>query len=170
TGTVPARKPPAAPPPGMPEIITNLGRLPPPVAKMRERILAAARTGKLEELIGVMRTNDPMPIFSLKDERDPGLYWRSTYPDSGGVEVLATLIDILETGFVHVDQGTSQEMYIWPYFARRPVSGLLPEQQVELLKIVTGADYRDMVAAGGYNFFRLGIGADGAWRFFVTGD
>src|SRR5262252_9333139 len=59
TGTVPARKPPAAPTPGMPEIITSLDRLPPPVAKMRERILAAARTGKLDDLIAVMRANDP---------------------------------------------------------------------------------------------------------------
>ena len=61
-------------------------------------------------------------------------------------------------------------MYVWPYFARRPLNGLTPEQKVDLLKIVTGADYREMIEAGCYNFFRLGIGADGIWRFFVTGD
>jgi hypothetical protein len=170
TGAIPARKPPLAPAPGIPEVIFDLDRLPPPVARMRERILTAARSGRLEELVAVMRSNDPMPIFSLKDERDPTLYWRSNYPDSGGVEVLATLTDILETGFVHIDEGTPQEMYVWPYFARRPLDGLPAEQKVALLRIVTGADYREMVAAGGYNFFRLGIGADGVWRFFVTGD
>ena len=108
TGTIPTHKPPAVTVPGMPEIIFDPDRLPTPVARMRERILAAARTGRLEDLVDVMRSNDPMPIFSLKDERDPTLYWRSNYPDSGGVEVLATLIDILETGFVHVDEGTPQ--------------------------------------------------------------
>ncbi len=47
---------------------------------------------------------------------------------------------------------------------------LTPEQKVELFKIVTGADYKDMVDFGAYNFYRLGIGADGTWHFFVTGD
>src|SRR5215470_11191470 len=89
TGALPMRKPPTVQ--TMPEIITDLAQLPPPVARMRERILAAARTGRLEDLVAVMQANDPMPIFSLKDERDPTLYWKSNYPDSGGVEVLATL-------------------------------------------------------------------------------
>ncbi|HZE47327.1 MAG TPA: hypothetical protein VE087_10645, partial [Xanthobacteraceae bacterium] len=97
-------------------------------------------------------------------------YWKTNYPDSEGVEILATLIDILEAGFVHVDEGTPQEMYLWPYFARMPVTALSAEQKVELFKIVTGADYRDMLDFGAYNFYRLGIGADGTWHFFVTGD
>ena len=79
------------------------------------------------------------------------------------------LIDILETACVHVDAGTPQEMYVWPYFARMSLKTLTPAQKVELFKIVTGSDYKDMVAAGAYNFFRVGIGGDGSWRFFVTG-
>jgi hypothetical protein len=27
-----------------------------------------------------------------------------------------------------------------------------------------------MLGAGSYNFFRVGIGRDGSWRFFVTGN
>ena len=83
---------------------------------------------------------------------------------------MAILIEILEAGFVHVDVGTSQEMYLWPYFARMPLATLTPQQKVELFKIVTGSDYKDMIDAGAYIFYRLGIGPDGTWHFFLTGD
>ena len=159
-----------APPPAHPEIITDLARLPPPVAQTRARILAAARTGKLDALLAVMQANETMPIFSLGDDKEPMLYWRSNFPDSGGVEILATLIGVLETPFVHVDEGTPQEMYLWPYFARVPLKALTPEQKVELFRLVTGADYKNLLDAGAYNFYRVGIGVDGTWRFFVAGD
>ncbi|HEY2134729.1 MAG TPA: hypothetical protein VGH49_02505 [Xanthobacteraceae bacterium] len=168
----PSRKALAAPAQNVtpPEIITDLSRLPAPVARMRERILEAARSGSLERLVTVMQSNELMPIFSLDDEKNPLSYWKTNYPDSDGVEILATLINILETGFVHVDAGTPQELYLWPYFARMPVKSLTPEQKVELFRLVTGTDYRDMVEFGAYNFYRLGIGSDGTWHFFVTGD
>ena len=156
--------------PACPEIVADIARLPPAVARMRERILAAAHTGRLDAVLGVMQANETMPIFSLGDDKEPMLYWRSNYPDSGGVEVLATLIGVLETGFVHVDVGTPQEMYLWPYFARVPLKELMPQQKVELFRLVTGADYKAMLDDGAYNFYRVGIGVDGAWRFFVAGD
>jgi hypothetical protein len=170
--TAPSRKSQAAPKQNAtsPEIITDLSRLPPSVAFMRERILEAAKSGRLDRLVAVMRTNDLMPIFSLNDDKDPIAYWKANYPDSEGVEILATLTEILEAGFVHVDAGTPQELYLWPYFARMPLKDLTPEQKVELFEIVTGADYRDMLDFGAYNFYRLGIGSDGTWHFFVTGD
>ena len=177
TDTVPAPKPDVAPsPPAAPsgpaglEIITDVARLPPPVARMRERILAAARTGRLDDVVAVMRANEPMPIFALNGDADPTIHWRANFPDSGGIEVLATLIGVLETGCVHVDQGTPQEMYLWPYFARVPLKELSPEQKVDLFKLVTGADYKAMRESGSYDFYRVGIDADGAWRFFVAGD
>ena len=170
--TAPSRKQQAATAPNAsaPEIITDLSRLPAPVALMRERILAAAQSGRLDRLVAVMRANDLMPIFSLNDDKDPIAYWKANYPDSEGIEILATVSEILEAGFVHVDAGTPQEIFLWPYFARMPLKELTPEQKVELFKIVTGADYRDMLDFGAYNFYRLGIGADGTWHFFVTGD
>ena len=115
-------------------------------------------------------STETLPIFTLNDDKDPIAYWRRNYPDSAGVEILAILSEILETGFVRVDAGTPEEMYVWPYFARMPIKALTPTQKVELFKIVTGADYKDMLEAGAYNFFRLGIGQDGAWHFFLTGE
>ena len=153
-----------------PEIITDLSRLPTSVARTRERILAAAQSGDLQKLLTVMQLNETMPIFSFSNESDPVAFWKSNYPDSDGIEVLSILVTILQTGFVHVDKGTPQEMYLWPYFTRMPVKNLTPEQKVELFRIITGSDYKDMLDFGAYSFYRLGIGPDGTWHFFVAGD
>jgi hypothetical protein len=159
---------PLAPSSPIAEIITDLSRLPPPVARTRERILAAARSGELQQLADLM--NETTPIFSFTDDKDPVAFWKAVYPDSDGVEALSILITILETGFVQVDAGTPHEMYVWPYFVRMSLPALTPAQKVELFRIVTGADYKDMLAFGVYAFYRLGIGPDGTWQFFVAGD
>lgn len=158
---------PAAP---VPEAITDLSRLPAPVARARERILEAAKSGSLERLVTVMQANEMMPIFSFGNDIDPLALWQATFPDSKGVELLGVLVNLLEAPFVHVDAGTPQEMFIWPYFARYPIHQLDPEQMVELFRIVTGSDYRDMIEFGAYAFYRVGIGPDGVWHFFVAGD
>ena len=160
---------PNAPPALQPDIITDLASLPPPVARMHARILEAARSGDLARLVTAMQTNETMPIFSFGKETDPIAYWRANYPDSGGVEVLAILVSILKTGFVRIDRGTPQEMYVWPYFAFTPLKTLTPAQKVELFRIVTGADYQAMMQFGAYTFYRLGIAPDGTWHFLVSG-
>jgi hypothetical protein len=142
--------------------------LPAPVARTRERILAAARSGDLKQLAALV--NEAMPVFSFTDEKDPIAFWKANYPDSDGVEVLSILTMIFELGFVRVDEGTQHEMYVWPYFVRMSLTALTPQQKVELFRIVTGADYKDMLAFGVYSFYRLGIGPDGSWHFFVAGD
>jgi hypothetical protein len=150
------------------EIITDLSRLPAPVARTREHILAAARGGDLQNLAALM--NESKAIFSLTDEKNPIAFWKANYPDSEGVEVLSILITVLETGFVRVDEGTPQEVYVWPYFVGMPLKALSPPQKVELFRIITGSDYKDMVAFGAYAFYRLGIAPNGTLQFFVSGD
>src|SRR5215470_12830562 len=81
-----------------PEIVTDLSRLPVPVARMRERILGAARSGDLQKLAALM--NESKVMFSFTDEKDPVAFWKANYPDSEGVEVLSILITVLEAGFV----------------------------------------------------------------------
>jgi hypothetical protein len=153
-----------------PELILDVARLPEPVARTREKILAAARSGDLNQVATLMQSSGNVPIFSLNDDKDPIPFWKANYPDSDGVEVLSILIEILEAGLVHVDKGTAQDMYVWPYFARMPLKGLSATQKVELFKIITGTDYKDMLDFGAYNFYRLGISPDGTWQFFVAGD
>jgi len=164
-GKLPGHLPPLA---AVPEIITDLSRLPAPVARTRERILAVAKSGDLQQLAALM--NETTPVFSFSDDKDPIAFWKENYPDSGGIEVLSILTTILETGFVRVDEGTQHDMYVWPYFVRMSLKALTPQQKVELFRIVTGTDYKDMLAFGAYAFYRLGIGPDGAWHFFVAGD
>jgi hypothetical protein len=154
----------------VPEIVRDLSRLPPRVARMRERILEAARSGDLDKLLTVMQTNETLPVFSFGNEKYPVAFWKATYPASDGIEALAILISVLDAGFVRVHQGTRQEMYVWPYFAHVPLKQLTPEQKVELLKIATGADYKKMKEFGAYIFYRVGIAPDGTWHYFVAGD
>lgn len=159
------------PPPGeTPEIITDPSRLPAAVARTRARILVAARSGNLHQLVAEMEMNEPPPVFSFSQEKAPITFWKGIYPDSEGVEVLAILLSILETGSVHVDAGTRQDVYLWPYFAQMPLKALSAQQKVELFRIVTGADYKGMLQFGAYSFYRLGIAPDGRWMFFVSGD
>jgi hypothetical protein len=126
------------------EVIYDISKVPEPVRKMREQI--------------VEPTDDP--IGALKD--------LSGDPD--GDEILAIMLDIVSTGFVHVGQGTADDMYVWPYFAEKDLKSLTPPERVELLRIVTAGDLSDMQEFGGYNFYRLGITPQGKWKFFTAGD
>jgi hypothetical protein len=153
-----------------PEIVTDLAHLPAAVARTREQILAAARTGDLETVAALMRASTPIPIFSFGDPKDPAAFWKANYPDSDGIEVLSILVTILELGYVHLEPRTAQELYVWPYFVGVPIKTLSPPQKVELFRVLTGADYKDMSDFGAYAFYRVGISPDGVWRFFVAGD
>ena len=61
-------------------------------------------------------------------------------------------------------------MYVWPYFAQTPLKDLSRGQKVELFRIVTGSDYKEMAAFGAYSFYRVGIAPDGVWHYFVAGE
>jgi hypothetical protein len=148
----------------------DLARLPEPVRRMRARILKAAHSGDPQQVLALMQSGGAMPEFSRTQKLDPTAVWNEAYPDSGGVEALSILITILETGFVRVDAGTPQETYLWPYFAPVPLKALTPEQKVDLFRIITSSDYQNMLERGRYDFYRVGIGPDGAWRYFVSGE
>jgi hypothetical protein len=153
-----------------PEIATDLTPLPPAVLRTRDRILAAARTGDLQTLLALMHGNGNMPAFSHTQRQDPAAYWKENYPDSDGVEILSILISLLETQPARIDAGTPQETYLWPYFARLPIKSLTPAQKVELFRVVTGSDYKEMLERGRYVFYQVGIGPDGSWRYFLASE
>ncbi len=152
------------------EIIRDLSRLPEPVRKKREEILAAARTGELEKVAAIMKAQATPPVFTFGGDIDPIAFWRTAFPESDGVEVLSTLIEVLEMPFVLLDKGNPNETFVWPYFHALALDKLTPEQRVELFRLVTAFDYKEMQKFGSYNFFRAGITPDGTWQFFVGGD
>lgn len=153
-----------------PDIHYDTEALPRPVRRMREQIIEAAETGDVNTLLPVLQSNEMMPTLSLGDAGDPILFLKLSSGDPEGREILAILIEVLEAGYVIADQGTPQEMYIWPYFARYPLHELTPPQEVELYKLLTSADVSEMEEFGTYIFYRVGIGPDGTWHYFLAGE
>ena len=153
----------------LPTILRSESELPEPVREKRRMLMEAAMSGDIEQLRALMQTEDEPPSVALSDPGDPIEYLKALSADAEGREILAILLEVLEDGFVHVAEGTEDELYVWPYFAQYPLEALTPEQLVELFTLVTAADYQDMRSYGAYTFFRVGIAPDGRWLFFLAG-
>lgn len=154
----------------LPEVFYGDADLPKAVARTRAQLLEAAHAGDLERLRMVLEGNEMMPTLTFGEMTDPIEYLKSASGDPEGLEILAILTELLETGYVHADKGTAQEMYIWPYFARMPLARLSNEQKVEMYRIVTSGDLAEMETTGAWTFYRVGIGPDGTLHYFVAGD
>jgi hypothetical protein len=151
-------------------ILRSEQAMPEPVRETWQALIEAARSGEMERLRPIMEDQSEPPMVAFDDVGDPIAYLRSLSGDAEGREILAILLEVLEMGFLHVDQGTPQEMYLWPYFARHPIDELTAPQMVELFTLLTAGDYQDMLSYGAYIFFRVGIAPDGRWLFFLAGD
>lgn len=154
----------------LPTILRAETDLPEPVRAMRSRLMETARAGDIEALRPLMEAQAEPPAVSFGDPGDPIEYLKQLSADADGREILAILLEILESGFVHVAPGTPDELYVWPWFAQYPPDSLTPSQLVELFTLVSAADYEDMRSYGSYTSFRVGIAPDGRWLFFVAGD
>jgi hypothetical protein len=151
------------------EISYGTAKLPAPVAEMREAMLAAVRSGQIEELRHAFELNELKPELGPEPVGDPVAYWKKISGDGEGREVLAALAEILDAGYVAVPLGRDLEnnrIYVWPYFAEVPLQKLTPAQQVELLRLVPAAVAKEMMQTGKYTHWRLAIGADGTWHHF----
>ncbi|MGY6707417.1 MAG: hypothetical protein ACXIVF_03735 [Rhizobiaceae bacterium] len=153
-----------------PDVLYDLDLLPTPVRETRERLMEAARMGDIEALRPLIGEGRGATQLSLgPPAEDAVAYLRSISGDSEGHEILAILYEVLSAGFVHLQNGGEEEMYVWPYFYVMPLEELDARQRVELFKLVTAGDYEDMRAYGGYLFYRTGILPDGRWAFFIAG-
>lgn len=175
----PAATPDTATPPEQPAAADNeppptieydVEKLPAPVKRLRQQIIDAALTGDIQKLKPIIDANGEPPQFGFTEADDPLEYLKSQSGDPEGREILAILLEVLQAGYVHVDVGSTEEMYIWPYFARYNLNKLTGPQMVELFKIITAGDYEDMKADGTYLFYRAGITPSGVWKYFVSGD
>ncbi|MFC3218019.1 hypothetical protein ACFOEZ_03195 [Tianweitania populi] len=162
------RADPDSPPP---EIVYDLQRLPEPVKRMHQLIIDACKSGDLEKLRSLIGNGDSQTQLTLGEiDGDPIDFIRQLAGDDQGQEILAILEEILEAGYVHVDAGTPEELYVWPYFFALPLDKLTPAQRVELFRIVTAGDFEEMKSIGAYIFYRVGITPEGRWSFFVAGE
>ncbi len=144
--------------------------LPEPVARTRKLLMDIARTGDIEGLAAVIEDNRRTPLFSFGGDEDPIAFWREVSGDGEGREVLAILLELLETPPALMREGSAEAFYAWPYFEALNLEELSPAQQVELFTLVTAGDYLDMLDFGGYIFYRVHISPDGTWEAFVAGD
>lgn len=172
-GTDNAAPAPGKPAPGAPPaaVLRDIADLPAPVRKMRERLVEAAASGDLSRLRELMGSGTGQTQVTTGDPpEDPVAAIRDMSGDPDGYEILATVLNIVTTGFVRLNPGTPDEVYVWPYFVARPLADLTPPEKVELMRIVTAGDYADMQEFDGYNFYRIGIAPNGQWRFFLSDD
>lgn len=152
-----------------PVIDQGRGALPTAVSEMRDGILAAARSGDLQELQIPIQWNELPPNFGDLSVKDTLAAWKKTSPDGSGREWLARLINLLEAPYAVVHRGADVEnakVYIWPAFSEIPLKGLSPALHVELLRLVPASEAARMIAQGHYDGYGLAIGADGTWHAF----
>lgn len=143
--------------------------LPTPVVEMRDAILAAARSGRIEEMQSAIALNELKPEFDAAPVPDPIAFWRKISGDGEGREVLADAINILEMPFAVVPFGKDIEnnrIFVWPYLAETAIDKLTPPQEVDLLRIVSPDDAKTMKEKKKYTGWRIAIGADGTWHSF----
>ncbi len=153
----------------LPTVHYDLSTLPPPVAAMREKIIAAARSGDEAQMRAVIGLSNPTPVFSSTGEGDPIDILKTASGDKAGLEVLAILLDVLDAGWVVKGEG-AQVRYVWPYFAEFPPNALNRRQLVEVYRVLTAGDFEEMRAVGSYEFYRLEMAADGRWLMFMAGE
>lgn len=162
-----AATPPAA---ETPEVYYDLESLPEPVRRMRSLIIEACKAGNIEALRPLLGSDESRTqVSSGGGNFDPVEFLKDISGDGEGHEILAILLEVLEAGYVHLDPGEPEEIYLWPYFFAVPLEGLSAPQRVELFKLVTAGDYEDMKSFGSYIFYRVGITPEGRWAFFLAG-
>lgn len=153
------------------EFLFDIETAPEPVRRMRAMIVEAAASGDIERLRPLMNPGpNQTQLLPEGEGTDPIEIVKSFSGDDDGSEILAILLDVLQSGFVRIDAGTPDEVYVWPYFAEKQISTLTPPEKVELLRIVTAGDLAQMQEYGNYNFFRVGITPTGEWKSFTAGD
>lgn len=143
--------------------------LPNAVNEMRDAILAAARSGQLDELIIPIQWNELPPDFGDLSVKETLARWKKQSPDGSGREWLAKLINLLEAPYAVLRKGPDIEnnkLFVWPAFSELPLAKLPPTLHVELLRLVPVSEAARMITQGHYDGHGLAIGADGTWHVF----
>jgi hypothetical protein len=144
--------------------------LPAQVAEMRDGILAAVKSGRIDDLKPAIDWNELPPTFATEPVPDPIAYWKKLSADGEGREILA---GIIEAGYATVPLGRDIEnnkLYVWPRFAEQPLDKLSPEDEVQLYRLVPPALLKSMREKKKWSWYRLAIGADGTWQSFQKFD
>ncbi|MCF4097866.1 hypothetical protein [Maritalea mediterranea] len=149
----------------------DLSVLPPEVAKTRDLLMDAARSGDVERFRPIIDAQPDAPQFSFGVVDQPIQFLRDSSNDGEGLELMAIMLELLEAPYAVQDLGDGRpKMYVWPAYATHNLQGLSDQELVEVYKIVSHLDVEEMRLYGGWYFFRVGIDENGVWQFFVAGD
>ena len=155
-----------APPPGTPEVIYDLNRLPDEIRDTLQSIVVAAQSGNIDEMLPVLEENELPPMLNATAVSDPIAFWKKASADGQGHDILAAMLNVFSSGFMRKGEG-KDVMYIWPYFAEMDLAKLTPAQEVDLYRVVPPPQGLEMKRSGKYTYYRAGIGADGVWHYFL---
>jgi hypothetical protein len=148
---------------------SDLAALPPPVARIREKILEACAKRNIEALRIPIDWNEVRPLFERGAKRpagaDPIETLKALSFDGKGQEILALAKAVLTQPYVRIRRGPF-ESYEWPAYARAPTPPANEDESRALWACVRFADLERSNAEGKPHVMRLGIGADGVWHYF----
>ena len=148
--------------------------LPPAVASMRLRIVAAARRCDYGALVGLGRERGRPFHFSYGATMSAPQFWRMLERTGGEPKPMEALVKILSMPYATVafsGRAVPRErarFYIWPSAHReRPTT----RDWQALRPLYTQAQIDAMRRGGsGYLGYRVGITPAGDWQYFVAGD
>jgi len=144
-------------------------QLPEHVADLRDAILAAARSGNIDELKAVFDMSGRAPDIGIPGVIDPIAALKTQSADGKGQEVLANLIELLNMPPATQPFGSDIEnnlLYVWPYLAERPLDKLTPAEEVDLYRLVSPAKAAEMHEKKRWLWWCVVIAADGNWLMF----
>ena len=151
------------------EISFDITKAPAAVQKTRQDIIDAAAAGDVKKVSALLKASQA-DLGPDNANAEPESALKDMSGDGDGLEVLSIMLDVLSTGYAHVGAGTANDMYVWPYFAEKDIKTLTPAEKVDLMRLVTAGDFADMQEYGSYNFYRVGISADGKLKQFLSGN
>lgn len=135
---------------------------------MREAILAAVRSTRLEDLQIAVELNEIPPLVGDDDQTDVLAAIRKHAVKPDATDMLAMLGRLLSTRWIALPLGPDLEnnrVYVWPRFAETGLKDLSPGDESDLAALVPAEQLAMMRNGGLYTGWRIGIGADGTWHF-----
>lgn len=154
---------------GAAEISFDITKAPAAVQKTRQDIIDAATAGDVKKVAALLKASQA-DLGPDNANADPESALKDMSGDGDGLEVLSIMLDVLSAGYAHVGAGTANDMYVWPYFTQKDIKTLTQGEKVDLMRLVTAGDFADMQEYGSYNFYRVGIAADGKLKQFTSGN
>ena len=136
---------------------------------MREAILEAVQSGRIEDLRVAVDLNELKPELAVDAVPDPVAFWKKVSADGQGRDILVVLGKLFEQPYAVQPLGKDPEntsLYIWPAFADRAIDTLTAAETSHLEALESAEKIAAMRIGKRYTGWRLVIGADGVWHSF----